>query len=263
MSGHLARNIFELFTKEGRKAPLAELQKGGVQAVTVLGADQLAALIERAMDRAIEHRMLELSEPDKARLLADAKQEFQRLRSELDGLEGEAELKRRELAGLESRLENLETEFKSTGVSLDAELLAAASGPSMPVIDLDAEQLRILEIIRSEGVPDADLSKKLARAVSQFLASERAQAAEKAAAEQRERVQMLERRLAKLNDQLSRTEVELERALENSQHDDGVASIYKAVEGLRTTARDFERKKTMLAEIFRKNLVLQKGAVAG
>lgn len=262
MRQRLSKSIFDLFTKEGRKAKLSELEKGGVRSVTVLGADQLAILIERALERAIEIRMLELSEPEKARLLEDAHVEFDRLRRELHGLESETDRKRKELEALESRLVGLQSEFERAHASLDAEILAASQESGVPVIDVKQELARIYEVVRTSGVAEPELAHRISAAVSRFLVRERAEAAEKSAREQRERIETLERRLAKLNDQLNRTEAELESALSASAHrEEGIASIYKAVQGLRATARDFERKKAMLSDIFKKNLVLQKGPV--
>jgi archaellum component FlaC len=260
MRGPLSKNIFDLFTKEGRRAKLADLQKGGVKSVTVLGADQLAVLIERAMEHALEQRMLELSEPDKARILEDAHHEFERLRGELAGLETETERKRQELETVESRLVNLQSEFESANASLDAEILAATQENGVRKVDVDEELRKIHEVVRTAGLGESDLTHRVARSVSQYLERERAEAAERSAREQRDRIDTLERRLAKLNDQLTKTEAELESALESAQREEGIASIYKAVQGLRATARDFERKKAMLSEIFSKNLVLQKGA---
>ena len=260
MRGRLAQSIYEYFAKEGRKADLNELERGGVKAVTVLGADQLAVLIERALERALEQRMLELSEPDKAKLLDSARLEFNRLRTELDGLEGETQKKRAEVAELERRLSNLQSDFESANASLDAELQVAVAQNGAPQVDAQKEYAVILDVVRQVEMGANHSPEKIARAVANYLADERRRAAEKAAHDQRDRIDQLERRLSKLNEQLERTEADLVEAVENSQREEGVASIYKTVQGLRATVKDFERKKAMLSDIFNKNLVLQKGA---
>lgn len=262
MRGRIVKSIYDTLTSHGRKAQISELEKGGVKSVTVLGADQLAALIEKALERALEQRMLELAEPDKARLLESAQQEFQRLRAELAGLEGETERKRQELASVESRLVQLHGDFHAANVSLEAELAVAARVGAGPVVDAQKEYLVILEVIRQSGVPQVETAERVARAVAAHLERERARTAELAARDQRGRIEMLERRLSKLNDQLSRTEADLESALRNTDRDEGVSSIFRTVEGLRETARDFERKRVMLSDIFTKNLSLQKGPAA-
>ncbi|MFN0207184.1 MAG: hypothetical protein ACKVS6_12845 [Planctomycetota bacterium] len=263
MRGRLARSIFDLFTKEGRNARVSELKRRGVEKVTLLGADQLAVLIERALDRALEHRMLELSEPEKARLLERAQEEFETLRSQLQGLEGEAEQKRRELTNLEGKLTALHKDFESANASLDAEILAAANLESpIQLLQNEPDVAMIFSVISQSGISNQAHAQKAARAVADYLRRERADAAARAAAEQKGRIEQLERRLRKLNETLERTESELESALQNQDREEGAASIFKTVQGLRATAKDFERKREMLSDIFNKNLTLQKGAAA-
>lgn len=260
MRVRLARDLFSLFTKEGRSASVSELKRAGVQNVTLLGADQLAVLIERALDRALEHRVLELSEPEKALLLDRARQEFESLRSELQGLEGETARRRDELHDLESRIGSLTKDFQNANRSLDEEILAAARLDETSRAAPEPELAILLSVISQAGVREPAIAGRVATAVLEHLRYERDMAAARAASEQRARVELLERRLAKLNETLVRTEADLDAALQNTSREDGVASIYKTVQGLRATAKDFERKKALLSEIFQKNLTLQKGA---
>lgn len=260
MRVRLARSIFELFTKEGRNANVTDLKRRGVSQVTLLGADQLAVLVERALDRALEQRMLEMSAPEKAVLMERAHLEFERLRSELQGLEGEASKKRAELTDLESKLSGLHKDFSSANATLDAEILAAAQIDDSSARFASPDASVIFSVLKQSGITNDAQATRAAEAVADYLRRERETAAARAAAEQKARVELLERRLAKLNETLSRTEAELESALQNTDREEGVASIYKTVQGLRESARDFERKKALLSEIFQKNLILQKGA---
>ncbi|MBI3818507.1 MAG: hypothetical protein HY286_07445 [Planctomycetes bacterium] len=260
MRVRLAKNIFDLFTKEGRDASVSDLKRQGVDKVTLLGADQLAVLIEKSLDRALEHRVLELSEPEKAALLDRAQKEFETLRAELHGLEGETDKKRRELTDLESQLSGLHKDFASAGASLDAEIMAAArmDAARMPEPDIAV----LYSVILQAGITNTAQAERAARAVVEYLRRERDAAEARAAIEHRARVELLERRLAKLNETLARTEFELEHALQNSNREEGMASIFKTVQGLRESAKDFERKRALLSELFQKNLVLQKGAAS-
>jgi hypothetical protein len=263
MRARIARTIFDLFTKEGRNERVADLQRQGVKQVTLLGADQLAALVEKSLDRALEHRMLEMSEPEKARLLERAREEFETLRAQLHGLEGEAAEKRRELEGLEAKLASLHKDFQNASASLDAELIAAtAIDGHSALLQKEPDAAVIFSVISQAGVQDPAIAERAALAVAEYLRAEREAAAARAAAEQKARVDNLERRLRKLNETLERTEQDLEAALQNQNRDEGVASIFRTVQGLRATAQDFERKRAMLSDIFQKNLKLQKGAVA-
>ncbi|MBL8694427.1 MAG: hypothetical protein JNJ88_10060 [Planctomycetes bacterium] len=259
MSSRIAKTIFDLFARQGRDAQVQDLAKQGIEKVTLLGADQLAVLVERALDRALEQRMLELTEPEKAQLLERAHAEFEALRAQLQGLEGEADAKRRQLEELEGRLGTLHKDFQSANASLDAEL-AAASAEGAEFAEADVDAATLIAIIQNAGVRDAAAAQRVALAIAEHLRAERSRAAEAAARAQRERIENLERRLAKLNDTLSRTEEELERALQSGERVEGVASIYRTVQGLRASAKEFERKRAMLSDIFQKNLILQKGA---
>lgn len=72
----------------------------------------------------------------------------------------------------------------------------------------------------------------------------------------RREVDMLERRLKKLTDLLAQTEDNLKRVLAAKAGDDGVASIYRTVQGL--SPDDGATKRELLQEIFLANQDLQK-----
>ncbi|MCB9914626.1 MAG: GGDEF domain-containing protein [Planctomycetes bacterium] len=75
--------------------------------------------------------------------------------------------------------------------------------------------------------------------------------------EHAERVDLLERRLAKVSQSLELTEGELRRALLAKGVDPGVASIYRTVQGLSDVEHDLELKREMMAAIFEANLELR------
>ncbi len=260
MTSRLAQSLIELFSGHARSTRVSDLKSQGIERVSLLGADQLAQLMERAIERALDRRVLELSEPEKAHLLERAHLEFEALRAQVQGLEGQAAEKRKELQDVESRLASLHSEFQRTNASLDAEILAVAQLEPAAPFDGSAELESLRRVIAGAGVADVSAVERAALAVAAFLQKERDRASESAAHQQRERIANLERRLAKLNETLARTEQELERAIQGTMTDEGIASIYRTVQGLRETAKDFERKRSMLADIYQKNFTLQKGA---
>jgi diguanylate cyclase (GGDEF)-like protein len=67
------------------------------------------------------------------------------------------------------------------------------------------------------------------------------------------RHEMLERRVAKLGDMLSRTEAQL-RSVLDAQADDGVASVYQNVQGLDASESNVDQKKELLTAIFDANV---------
>jgi diguanylate cyclase (GGDEF)-like protein len=78
-----------------------------------------------------------------------------------------------------------------------------------------------------------------------------------AAASGDERTDLLERRVAKLGAMLERTEERLRHVLQNGG-DDGVASIYRDVQGLDAGEGQFEHKRDLLKAIFDANLRMQR-----
>ena len=78
-----------------------------------------------------------------------------------------------------------------------------------------------------------------------------------ASASSDERTDLLERRVAKLGAMLEQTEERLRHVLQNTG-DDGVASIYRDVQGLAPGEGQFEHKRDLLKAIFDANLRMQR-----
>jgi hypothetical protein len=76
--------------------------------------------------------------------------------------------------------------------------------------------------------------------------------------EQSERIEILERRIAKLSESLGMTESELQKVLAQRSVDGGVASVYKNVQGLSASAAQAELKKTLMSKIFEANVELRR-----
>ncbi len=73
----------------------------------------------------------------------------------------------------------------------------------------------------------------------------------------RKQVDMLERRITKLTESLSATEIELKRIAAMKNIDVGVASIYRTVQGLSQDEDQFAAKAEMLKNIFEANMALR------
>jgi diguanylate cyclase (GGDEF)-like protein len=73
----------------------------------------------------------------------------------------------------------------------------------------------------------------------------------------RDRIDLLERRLAKLTHLLGVTEDELQRVAAMKGIDLGIASIYRSVQGLSDDAANREKKIEMMKEIFKANLEMR------
>jgi len=79
----------------------------------------------------------------------------------------------------------------------------------------------------------------------------------------RKRIELLERRIAKLTHVLGVTEDELQRIASMKGIDLGIASIYRSVQGLAADASQRERKLEMMREIFKANLDLRNKKTSG
>lgn len=77
-------------------------------------------------------------------------------------------------------------------------------------------------------------------------------------AEVRRQNELLERRIAKLTQELGLTADELRRVAELKSVDGGVASIFKTVQGLKGSEANADRKREMMKEIFQANVALKK-----
>ncbi|MEO6710765.1 MAG: hypothetical protein ABI054_06750 [Planctomycetota bacterium] len=75
--------------------------------------------------------------------------------------------------------------------------------------------------------------------------------------EHRREVEMLERRIAKLTQQLEATEADLQRMAETKGIDLGIASIYRSVQGLSPQEEAAALKKDLMQKIFQANFELQ------
>jgi hypothetical protein len=202
----IAQTISKLLRIRAEIAPVKELKKRGIRNVRIVRPEQLALLIEDAIEDAVETLRHESAELGRA--IAEADQQNRR-------------------------------DF-GRGVEVSA----------------------LMEVIDSIGATSVGETQRIAAAVSGFMRSEERRMQAEAEAKQKERIDLLEARLARLNVALSEAERELRAALERANEEPGIASIYKSLEGIRETAKDFHRKWALLNDIFKKNLELQKAGVS-
>ncbi|HED67000.1 MAG TPA: hypothetical protein ENJ09_15770 [Planctomycetes bacterium] len=118
--------------------------------------------------------------------------------------------------------------------------------------------LRILEGSTVEPMARKRILGELSEAARRIARAEweRAAAARRELA--RERIDRYERRIAKLKRSMERTEDALDRLASLREGDDGMASIYRVVQGLDEDEALYEYKQRLLREIFAANVTLQK-----
>jgi diguanylate cyclase (GGDEF)-like protein len=98
----------------------------------------------------------------------------------------------------------------------------------------------------------------LAREVLEVLQRtlQEARAPRRTEAEVQAEIRLLEGRVADLRRMLDASEQELERMIQEKSVDPGLASLYRGVQGLDPGARDYAKKKELLAVIYRANVDL-------
>lgn len=94
--------------------------------------------------------------------------------------------------------------------------------------------------------------------VPQESVSEQDRQVEAELAEKKRDMDLLQRRLAKLTEQLGLTEQELARVLKMKNIDPGLASIYKTVQGLSEDEASAAVKKELMVKIFEANIEFRK-----
>ena len=124
--------------------------------------------------------------------------------------------------------------------------------------DLTVRIHELFATFEREGVDWLSLEHDVIALVSSAIARAREEALDQLSGDHARRVDVLERRVAKLKDLLDSTEAELMAIARMKGIDTGVASIYRTVQGLTADEQDFERKKEMLTLLFEANVELRR-----
>ncbi|MBM4062758.1 MAG: hypothetical protein FJ265_16935 [Planctomycetes bacterium] len=242
------------------RTSLDSLKKKGVQQVSVLGIDRIVALVEAAVHRSLRSHLVgiereavaDATKEEFLRLLR-SNEDLQRQKSEIERLKERAEEEidglRRELATRHQELQlRLEQGAQAVADRYEGENAAIAQ--------------RVGEVLRSlagAGAPTvADAEARVVELVLDVVSGERRSAEEARAALRDREVENLQRRIRKLNDALGQTEQRLQEVAAMKSVDDGISSIYREVQGLRPGEVQAQKKKELMAEIFKANLELQR-----
>jgi len=211
---------------------------------TLLEFSGLSPVARRTLRREIERRfegaILARARRVRGLTRAEALREFERAHGALGKEHGEA---RRELAELEQRLREAQAAAShAPAAALDSAVLARA-------LEADLE-----ELLRAPD-PRASLA-----GVVEREAERRAQAIALALAQEHDKADLLERRLVKMRAELATMERALAELERRAATDDGVASIYRTVQGLSPNEPTRDVKRELMQQIFEANVKLQLGA---
>jgi hypothetical protein len=261
-----ADSVFRLFRENSDVVPLARLKKRGVKNVTVLDWSRIQELIERAVDEALSKRRIDVDPGVLENVHRDAKEAFHRLLEQRDRAEETARTLEQEKAELLSNLEGLRGEIARSQGELATERSRAVTpdeiGVSGDSLDRAVAALAA-RVAQLAGDGKGDLATRVAAAAKEILDAERSRAAADAALAQRQRVEQLERRLAKLQRTLTETEGLVEQLRHAKEGDPGIESVFKDVQGIDPTDTRADQKRGLLAEVFRLNLELREVIAEG
>lgn len=260
----LANSLFRLFRENSDVVPVSRLQKEGVRSVTVLDWERVEKLISDAVAEALARHGVELGAEAMRSVNDEAREAFARLLEQRDTLRETARSLAEEKSQLEDNLSLLRHELDSSTGMLAQERRQVVSPQSVAVApDAMAHYSERLEQELTRLLRDDDPGGEtgLARSVSdlarRLLEEERDKAFDQARTEQGQRIEQLERRIAKLKRMLAETESVVERLSSGDADDEGAESIYKEVQGLGRGDPLAEEKRGILNEIFRLNVELQ------
>jgi hypothetical protein len=236
------------------------LKKRGVEKVSVLGMDRIIALIEAAVHNSLRSRLVTMERE----AIADAtKAEFMRLlRSNEDLLRQKSEVERQKERA-EAEVDELRRELARQRQQLELRLEQSAlevanryEGENASIANKVAEVMRSLA--GTGGVALQDAEARVIELVMDVVGGERAEAEQARAALRDREIDLLQRRINKLNESLALTEHKLQTVAAMKDIDEGISSVYRDVQGLDTRDARAGKKKELMAEIFKANLQLQR-----
>jgi hypothetical protein len=261
--GRLTDKLQEAVKKLSYKTTVDHLKKKGIQKVNVVGLDRIVALIEAAVHRTLRAQMAGLGGIEKRGEIAFAtREEFLKLLSSNETLEREHEEVVKEKDALEGQVTTLRRELGTVQATLAEREARVQSEERVRAAADDAALTREVDglLERTGRKDDAAVRRLTDDLLALFharLTEERKRVTEARRKESQNEVELLNRRLTKLSMALQESEAELERVANAKQVDDGVASVFKDVQGLSPGDSRFQQKKGLMSSIFEANQKLR------
>jgi hypothetical protein len=256
--GGLTGRLRDAIRGLARSESLKQLEKRGVRRVSVLGLDRIVALIEEAVERSLRDRLLRF---ERTEVAETTKEQFLELLQRHQTLAEDRAALLEEKRAAEETVHELREELERRRRELEAREAEAEAVDAARRADQDGRLLEAFdELVRSIEPEEArarSLVEKLGPFVVKTVQEQRRLEAENAPSETDE-LDNLRRRVRKLTESLTDSEQRLQQAIRQHAPEEGIASIYRTVQGLSDAEPEFERKKTLMADIFEANLSLQK-----
>ncbi|MFT5049026.1 MAG: hypothetical protein ACI8QZ_000415 [Chlamydiales bacterium] len=228
-----------------------DLKKRGIQRVRSIKLADMADLIEKAVNRTLMARTIGELDDDLEGISGEARSEFLRLVADdrekrSSGLEQKAE----------GELERLKSELARRRKALERQELELGADKRMVKVE---DQIRRLFSNWGGGVGDnSQLEQQVIDLALREMTQEHRQVQVVRLQQHREEIDRLERRIGKLSNILGQTEEELARMVKGGMVvDEGVASIYRDFQGLKTADTGFTKKSDLMREIFEANVAFR------
>lgn len=264
LANALTRNLARVFRDRASLTSVSKLRREGYRTVSVLQVSRLEELIGAAIERVMTDVT---ADPATGRRMARGAQvEFLRMLGERDSLSRATEELKREQNNLVENLGSVQGALAEARQELEQELVQQdqeSFGELQTALD---ERLQELFARFGDSNPDAGSAAKwqgsLQPALRDAMLALLGTALRRRPGPESEtsgaKVEVLERRIRKLNASLDEAQEMLIRLRENrDQEEAGVASMFKEAQGLRGTEKDFEQRRDLMKEIFQINLDLR------
>jgi hypothetical protein len=267
----IAEKIYRMIRERSLGTELSSLKQRGVKRVSVFKSNQLGDLVAMAVEQVLDEFGVKLSRGELEGLSAEGRAAFLKVLEERDAYKSVVEKLQQEQETLRLHKDVLLGQIEREGSLLEDE---REFWKGEPLTD-DPEAFRD----RIRGVLDRSLQRQIDRlgpdpdprvvkficdlveGIGKDLDSASMEAMrelrERYRSEGERRIRTLERRIEKLRDSLRRAEDALVRLDEEGVPDDGIASIYKTVQGLSPAEQNYDQKKKMLEEIFQLNVKIR------
>jgi chaperonin cofactor prefoldin len=271
MSRNLVSNLIQAIRSGAYHTALKNLERQGYRTVTVLPAQKLDEIVSKAIELTLKEYGLPLDIEVVRGLSSDAKVAFVNLVKERDALRQTNEALERERENLSRNEELVRRELDQAQRLLTEQRELGA--PTVPVEAAGFEKLvrdaALSQVEESlgrlgDGADPAlvaelqGLAHRISAAAGRILGQASADGIEVARRRHDERVELLERRVRKLQSSLAETESMLKRLQEAKAVDPGLPSVYRSAQGISPSDDRFEQKRVLLAEIFKLNVELRR-----
>jgi len=260
--GRIAESLSKAVKKLAYSTSVDQLKRRGVDKVRVLGIDRIAFLIQEAVNRSLRHKMLSL---EREQLASATREEFLKLLQSNQDLTRSHDQLRRMKEEAEGQVDQLRRELGQQSAQLKKKLMLAESEARARFVGEDAAIAeRIAELFAGvQSLPDdvalEQLRGHVLELVLEIVNEERRTAIAAREVARNRDVDLMQRRIAKLQVTLHETEHQLREVVRVKSLDDGISSMYREVQGLDKADMQFERKLELMHHIYQANAALQKG----